>query len=1857
MNVLELGLGKAPAAVVAAFVAMLVVTAAPARGALHVEENFGYSAATNLVGQGGWAQTGSTATNPLQVQAPGLTLAGYASTSGNAVALGASGQDANLAFLPTVFTGSVYYAFLVQVTSAQTPGDYFIHLCHTPASISGFYGKVWCRKDTASAAIAFGITKGSNVAADVLWTGYSYATGTTYLCVVKYTFHGGSNTDDVVDLWVAPAIGSPEPSPDLTRSDGAADPYAPLGTVNVRQGTASNAATLAVDGIRLGTTWDEVVNGAIAAPVALSATGVDDDRFTARWSGVVGATGYRLDVSTDSGFGSFVPGFDDLAVPDTSQAVTGLTVSTVYYYRVRAENTVGSSGNSNVVTVETLPAPLSGTYTVGVGRDYETLTAAVAELPFHGISGTVTFSLTDVSYPSETLPIVIRPFAGAGTAGWLVIKPAPGVSATISGDVAGGVLQLDGADYVYVDGSNTPYGATRDLTIRNTSTAGGTAAICVFSGPDSGATDNFITNVNVACGSDQSAAGAGETFGIISSGGAVSTTSDGPGNDRNTYRNNSITKTTWGIYLRGDPVRPDTGNVVSGNVVGPAGFGSDQIGRGGIVLEHQSDAQVSQNEVRYTGVAYLPPLQTAAATNVIGIGLGGRSWGAPTPTFVRGSRVTGNRVHDLAMDKAGGSAVGLLVAADGGGDGFLTSNMIANNMIWNVRSSGTNPHTTAGIGLYRCNSDRVIFNSVSLYGDLDPDPASTGTKYAAALRIGSTGVQNLILENNILAADVRTNSGGGRVTPIMLLEDLSWGMGGADYNDYFVPAANPEGYFAYAWYSTTGAYVWFSLADWRNHFYIGQDAHSVSGDPRFVSAGGDPHVSAAGCAVSAAANAASFRLDVVDDFDSQGRHAATPDIGADEFTPALSTDLCAGAFVDPPSGATRSAGVPFYPSVAFFNPGFADQAGAVLRYRILDPGSGAVFHEVSIGAASIRAESGYTPTFFPVTLWAGTYTLEASVALPGDMNPANDIITGTLTVIPALSGTYTVGAGQDYPTLTAAVAALNGAGVSGAVTFLLTDPSYGEATGESFPIEIRHFEGASEANRITLRPAPGVNAEISGSCAWGLLRLLAADYVTVDGSNTAGGTGRNLTFTNGGTSVAVVTMEAPSAGDGATHNVVRNCVIRGAGSTTRYGVFLGRILTGSEPPEEPAMTRKARPARVVRDGPAAPLSAFPTSAQAPNSYNRIENNAFGASQYAIYLYGYAWHNGSSWVAGDVGNEVVGNLMGAAAAQTTGGAYVAFQQDLRLSDNDVQNVAPTATAYGLYVFDCAGASITRNRVHGISCGPNYGVYGVYVITLNVAASGNLFANNRVYDLHGSSALNGIYLYASRGDRYLFNSVYLTGSLVTTSSGVAACFRSYQDLVSEVRDNVFAIEGSAPSGATVYVRCHELTTGGLVGASDHNDYFLGPVAPALAFMGRFGFSVYCSGLAEWQSATGADAHSLDDHPWLVGPTDLHVINSGSVVSPLADAGSPDSAVTADCDGEMRSLTAPDIGADEFVTHALTVHAVHGSVTKVPNLPLYNPGYPVELTAVPDPGYHFAGWSGDTTSSENPLTLLMGRDYELTANFAADAFLLTLGTSGHGTITKAPDQPSYPPGTSVLVTAVPAGGWAFQGWSGDTTGADNPITVWMYRDRSFTASFGDTAKPLVAVVAPNGGLTQLLIGTPATLLWTATDNWGIATVDLLLSRTGPAGGYETLAAAIANSGSYEWTVTGPASLEAFFKVVARDSAGNAASDVSDAASDIAQPGGADGGPVTAFALSPVWPNPVLGAGRIVFSVPREARVKLAILDLQGREVAVLAHGVHGPGRHTALWSAGAAHAGVFFARFETPDGAFTRRFVLGR
>ncbi|MEM2118870.1 MAG: M14-type cytosolic carboxypeptidase, partial [Candidatus Bathyarchaeia archaeon] len=129
-------------------------------------------------------------------------------------------------------------------------------------------------------------------------------------------------------------------------------------------------------------------------------------------------------------------------------------------------------------------------------------------------------------------------------------------------------------------------------------------------------------------------------------------------------------------------------------------------------------------------------------------------------------------------------------------------------------------------------------------------------------------------------------------------------------------------------------------------------------------------------------------------------------------------------------------------------------------------------------------------------------------------------------------------------------------------------------------------------------------------------------------------------------------------------------------------------------------------------------------------------------------------------------------------------------------------------------------------------------------------------------------------------------------------------------------------------------------------------------------------------------------------------------------------------------------------------------NGTVSRNYTGPYYY-GSVVELTAIPDPDWDFAMWSGDLTGSDNPATIIITKDTFVTAHFTGQ-YILTINVVGNGSVAKLPDKPSYKYNDTVELTAAAGLGWTFSGWSGNLSGLTNPVTIAMTGDMTVTAVF---------------------------------------------------------------------------------------------------------------------------------------------------------------------------------------------------------
>jgi hypothetical protein len=91
------------------------------------------------------------------------------------------------------------------------------------------------------------------------------------------------------------------------------------------------------------------------------------------------------------------------------------------------------------------------------------------------------------------------------------------------------------------------------------------------------------------------------------------------------------------------------------------------------------------------------------------------------------------------------------------------------------------------------------------------------------------------------------------------------------------------------------------------------------------------------------------------------------------------------------------------------------------------------------------------------------------------------------------------------------------------------------------------------------------------------------------------------------------------------------------------------------------------------------------------------------------------------------------------------------------------------------------------------------------------------------------------------------------------------------------------------------------------------------------------------------------------------------------------------------EFENVTANHTVAASFVVQPFTLGTSvsgGGSLTVVPNLPAYDCGDSVEISALADAGWQFDHWTGSATGSDNPLTVVMDASKAITGVFVDTA-----------------------------------------------------------------------------------------------------------------------------------------------------------------------------------------------------------------------------------------------------------------------------
>lgn len=440
---------------------------------------------------------------------------------------------------------------------------------------------------------------------------------------------------------------------------------------------------------------------------------------------------------------------------------------------------------------------LCGTYTVGAGMNYPTLTAAINDFNNKEITCPVVLQLTDATYPSETYPITIKNNPGSSAINTLTIKPSPGNSPVMAGISTDCAIKFNGARYIIIDGSNSASN-NQNWTIQNNSSAGLSSVVKFSHNGIAGASNIIVKN----CVLQSSLTGILATYGILMDNGT------GTGGYTNlTIDNNTINTCRFGVFI-GGPANNRVSNIqLTRNTIG-SGVQTSAIERQGVQVQYADNVLIEGNEVMGF------PNGTSANQMIGGIAM----------LSATNVKILGNKVHDWKplISLVGANGFGIAYGPDA-----PTNGEISNNAVYNITFPGStiNPITggnATGISIGNNVGPLKIYNNtVYLSGNY---LASTGLSSSVCLAIGNNNTQ-LDVRNNILKNSSQPISG----TPAANTFAIAYGTGctfvSLDYNNYFVDGIGPNvGYLASAQAT---------LADWQTA--TGAEVNSLNINPVFTS--------------------------------------------------------------------------------------------------------------------------------------------------------------------------------------------------------------------------------------------------------------------------------------------------------------------------------------------------------------------------------------------------------------------------------------------------------------------------------------------------------------------------------------------------------------------------------------------------------------------------------------------------------------------------------------------------------------------------------------------------------------------------------------------------------------------------------------------------------------------------------------------------------------------------------------------------------------------------------------------------------------------------------------------------------------
>ncbi len=509
---------------------------------------------------------------------------------------------------------------------------------------------------------------------------------------------------------------------------------------------------------------------------------------------------------------------------------------------------------------------------------------------------------------------------------------------------------------------------------------------------------------------------------------------------------------------------------------------------------------------------------------------------------------------------------------------------------------------------------------------------------------------------------------------------------------------------------------------------------------------------------------------------------------------------------------------------------------------------------------------------------------------------------------------------NNFKTLANAVSYINTVGVNGPVVFLLDNTT--ESTTAT--ISINAIAGSSATNTLTIKPNTGKTVTINGNMPNGytgvsaVIQFNGASNVIIDGSNTTGGTSKNLILVNNDnlsyTSRSVFWI-ASNGSTGSSNIKISNCKVQFANrnqeATILAGIFSGSNDIGSN------------------------NSVSGNASAAATSQVTLSNNDFINVRQGVYMIG-STVSASKTSSVTVSNNTFGSTTDATKPAVAG--QFLNVDGLTITQNTISGVllnsnAGYTTIFGLLLDTCTNFTVTKNTISDVKFTQNNGNYNAGILVKGTSAIGTISENQIsnikntgnlkvrgieiALDANTTSSLNiynniisdvaasggysdnvrGLSL-TGKGINTYFNTIVLSGSQSTTSAAMYVAGGSVLD----IRNNIFV---NTSTGSTRYA-IYSAVASSAFSSINYNDYYS---ADKVGYLGSDRTS-----LANWKTATGADTQSANISPVFTSDYHINATNATNLGN-FDNLGTPITGITLDIDSDTRNAATPDIGADEW------------------------------------------------------------------------------------------------------------------------------------------------------------------------------------------------------------------------------------------------------------------------------------------------------------------------------------------------------